>query len=117
MTEVVVLLLDLGDFVNVLHVHRAHHLVHRLARAFFHARAALVSVGGGRRATWVRSASTGQTFDRKDDKAHSLTYLEKPGGGRALDLESKRPVRVGRQGHLRDGLRMWECTYVGEFGL
>lgn len=45
MTEVVVLLLDLGDFINVLHVHRAHHLVHRLARAFFHARAALVSGG------------------------------------------------------------------------
>ena len=45
MTEVVVLLLDLGDFVNVLHVHRAHHLVHRLARAFFDARAALASGG------------------------------------------------------------------------
>lgn len=45
--EVVVLLLDLGDLVDVLHVHRAHHLVHCLTRALLHARAALSEGPGG----------------------------------------------------------------------
>lgn len=46
MTEMVILLLDLGNFINVLHMNRAHHLVHRFARTLLHCGATLVSEGG-----------------------------------------------------------------------